>query len=527
MNLYRWGAMAVLAWACVLLATPALAMPSTLASGDNFSCAVIDGGVQCWGSNSYGQLGNPAFGDSSTAIDVPKLRPGTNAGVTSIAAGSIHVCAVVNGGVQCWGYNGSGRLGDGTTISRAEPVTAIPAGSGVEAISSGANFTCAVADGGLMCWGANDGRQLGKDGVGAYSATPIQTAAPGTGITAIAAGYAHACAVLTGGLTCWGKNSEAELGLGFASPPMVPQLVLPINSAITSVAAGRDFTCVLQVLADGAAAKCWGANSVGQLGNGNNSPVNQASMSTPVINAVDNVESISAKDDHACVIRNGSGWCWGRNTNGELGIGTTTDSKVAVSIANRSPVDLSVGTTHACLRESGSFSIYCWGKLGRGQIGAGSDERFRVPTSAGSAGKSVVGISQAAHHGCMITSDGGVRCWGENSFGQAGNGQISRAIYTSTAVAGINSGATAIATGTYHSCAIVGGSVECWGEIPTASWGIRRKCRAPFPKSRCLPPKECRRSQLVHSIPARSPTTALTAGVGMTASKLGRTLRAA
>jgi len=125
---------------------------TAIASGDDgATCVVINGGVQCWGYNFGGDLGN---GDSSmTSTTTPVQVVGLSSGATAVAVGEGHTCAIVDGGVQCWGENEAGELGDGTLTNSAVPVQVVGLSSGITAISAGLGQTCAVADGRLFCWG--------------------------------------------------------------------------------------------------------------------------------------------------------------------------------------------------------------------------------------------------------------------------------------------------------------------------------------------------------------------------------------
>src|SRR3569623_325492 len=135
-----------------------LSLPKVGAGGSH-SCAVVDGGVRCWGSNDYGELGAPTFGDVDMATDVRTLEPGTNAGVTAVAVGEHHSCAIVNGAMKCWGRNNFGQLGVGDTQDRRLPVT-VPNLSNVTFIAAGGGHTCAIfsdanVTNGMKCWGDN------------------------------------------------------------------------------------------------------------------------------------------------------------------------------------------------------------------------------------------------------------------------------------------------------------------------------------------------------------------------------------
>src|SRR5262249_38594164 len=122
------------------------------------TCALVNGGVQCWGYNTYGQLGN----NSTTESHVPVQGTGLTSGEQAIAMNSKHTCALVNGGVQCWGSNQYGQLGNNSTTDSPVPVQVTGFAIGVEALAVG-NHTCALVNGGVQCWGSNQYGQLGNN----------------------------------------------------------------------------------------------------------------------------------------------------------------------------------------------------------------------------------------------------------------------------------------------------------------------------------------------------------------------------
>jgi hypothetical protein len=186
---------------------------AALAAGGVYTCALTAvGGIKCWGFNIYGQLG-----DGTTTS--PRLTPvdvtGLASGVAALAAGPDHACALTAaGGVKCWGRNDFGQLGDGTTSSRLTPVDVSGLGSGVAAIAAGLFHTCALTTGGgIKCWGDNGSGQLG-DGTTTTHLTPVDVSGLGSRVAVIAVGANHTCAVTAGGgVKCWGDNDAGQLGI--------------------------------------------------------------------------------------------------------------------------------------------------------------------------------------------------------------------------------------------------------------------------------------------------------------------------
>ena len=192
-----------------------------VSAGDFHSCALTSAGmVKCWGNGDEGELGDGNGNRASVPVDVI----GLGAGVTAVTSGGSHSCAVTSvGALKCWGYNVDGALGDGTTNSAAVPVDVVGLGSGVVAVSGGRWYSCAVTSAGAAkCWGDNGSGELGR-GTYSSSVAPVGVAGLGSGVSAVAAGGNHSCAVaLAGVVKCWGNNGSGQLGDGTGMYSNVP-----------------------------------------------------------------------------------------------------------------------------------------------------------------------------------------------------------------------------------------------------------------------------------------------------------------
>jgi alpha-tubulin suppressor-like RCC1 family protein len=296
-----------------------------IVAGASHTCALTaGGGVKCWGSNDYGQLGDGGF-----VRKYPGNATGLASGMTAITAINNHTCTLTaGGGVKCWGLNDYGQLGDGTLANRSTPVDVIGLTSGVNAISAGGSHTCALtAGGGVKCWGDNEFGQLG-DGTNTRSSTPVEVSGLANGVTAIAAGGWHTCALTrSGGAKCWGSNSWGQLGDGKNYDTNTPVNVTGLASGLTFLAATGGHTCALTTAGG---VKCWGSNEVGQLGDTTN-----INRNTPVdVNGLTSgVTAIGVGSQHTCVVTLSGGIkCWGFNDSGQLGDGTNVDSNTPVDV---------------------------------------------------------------------------------------------------------------------------------------------------------------------------------------------------
>jgi len=438
------------------------ASPSTatkVAAGYQHTCAVTaNGGLVCWGDNGSGQLGD----GTTTRRSTPTPVNGLGSGVADVVTGNSHTCALTTGGAaMCWGSNADRQLGDGTTTSRLTPTAVSGLGSGVMAITAGVAHTCALTTGGgVKCWGANGSGQLG-DGTTTNRATPTAVSGLGSGVAAISAGGSHTCAMSSGGgMGCWGSNTYGQLGDGTTTNRATPTAVSGLDqSGVVAITAGRYHTCA-RTTDDGAS--CWGANYTGQLGDGTTT---QRLTPTTVSDLESGVATLAAGDAHTCALTAlGSAACWGRNTFGQLGDGTTATRTVptAVSGLGSGTDAVAGGGEHTCALMAGG-GVKCWGSNATGQLGDGTTHGRRVPTAIGAPGSGLAAVSTGESHTCALTTGGAAMCWGNNVAGRLGDGTTTGRT-TPTAVSGLGSGVAAVAAGQYHTCALTtGGAVLCWG----------------------------------------------------------------
>jgi alpha-tubulin suppressor-like RCC1 family protein len=365
-------------------------------------------------------------------------------------------------------------------------------------INSGAAHSCAITnEGSAKCWGWNYYGQLGVGtdtgpeicGFGdeypiGCSTIPALVIGLSTGVSEISSGYADACALMSAGtVKCWGFSAGGQLGNGDNTGPEgcgqfpVPCSTTPVNvsglSGATAIASGWNHTCAIT---SSGGIKCWGASGNGQLGDGT-----ADDRATPVDVDLPNgvtATSISAGAENTCAITSaGELLCWGSNRFGQLGLGTdegpeeceqTENACSTVPVAVPLPVgvtprEIAMGEEFVCVLTSAG-GVMCWGFNSDGQLGDGTEDDSNTPVDVNLPnGVTATAISAFAYHVCVLTSTGGAECWGENFSGQLGDGTTNDSSIP-VAVNGLGAEATAIAAGWDQTCALTSiGAVECWG----------------------------------------------------------------
>jgi alpha-tubulin suppressor-like RCC1 family protein len=458
-----------------------------VAAGSEHTCAIVGGSVQCWGNNNYGQLG---LGLQGSTVPTPRSLPTLEGEATAIAAGEDHTCAIVDGGLYCWGYNGYGNLGTGNTTQQLVPHPVTGLSENVVEVSCGTYSTCARrSNGEVLCFGRDNYGQIGNGPESSSNVTEPELLTL-RDVAAIDAGGYHACAATAAGaLHCWGNNQHGQLGNGFAVLTREPTEVGGL-AGITEIAAGTHHTCA----ADAAGTvSCWGYNGNGQVGSGN-------TQTTALPNTVSGISGaatmLTAGNENSCALVSNRAYCWGDNNYGQLGTGSTGDQSSPVpsltdirSIAN--------GSRHSCAVSTlGAAS--CWGYARYGQLGDGgatTSSTTYTPVAVVGLSSGVLevfsqGFDTTYGHTCALLNGGAMKCWGEGSSGQLGSGFLSDA-NTPQDVVGLSDPSTAnvsqIALGRRHTCAIDGGTLKCWGYNSEGQLGLGHQGQASIPQSVALP----------------------------------------
>lgn len=382
-----------------------------VAAGNDHTCGLyFDNTVYCWGDNTYAQLGigEPVNNPFKTKPNPVDTTSGTSSlygkTVTYIDVGDHHACAIDStGGLHCWGNDVFGQLGDATHGSKRYPVIingGSLAGKTVVAVSGGYHNTCAIdSTGSLSCWGQNVEGQMGKgttDGAGVYYEEPQLVnggSLAGKTVTKVAVGDGYVCAIdSTGGLHCWGYNGNGQVGINNTTTPQPTPLLINggtlAGKTVIAVETSDYDTCALDSTA---VLHCWGLDSAGAVGD--NPTLSSKYAPVLVDTTVTNGSSLNGKTvtafdlggSHVCAIDSlNATHCWGKNTKGNLGIGSLTPDRSGIpvivntasgtsSLYDKKAAVISVGDNHACVIDFDS-AIHCWGENVSGEIGNGTGD---------------------------------------------------------------------------------------------------------------------------------------------------------
>jgi alpha-tubulin suppressor-like RCC1 family protein len=352
-----------------------------VAAGQYSTCELVHGVALCWGSNTQGGLGTGDQQDrlSPTAVD-------STSAFSMVSLGDLQACGLEaqTNGVDCWGANSFGQLGLGDTTSRSKPASVALAHGAIE-VAAGYEFSCAIlSDHSLWCWGENDEGQLGQNDVyrAPNSPIPLQTGSA-TSWMHVAGGQGHACGIQSPGvLWCWGRNTDGELGIGPGQPI---QLRAPTQVGSdqdwATLDLGQGSTCAIKT---GGTLWCWGDDGSNELGFPPSPDAGSLDVPAPTQVGVDaNWAQVSIDTFHACAVKtDGTLWCWGRNQEGQLGLGDNASRSVPTQVGSESDWALvSVGRFHTCAQKT-DHTVYCTGADNSGSLGVGDTTQRNQFTQA-------------------------------------------------------------------------------------------------------------------------------------------------
>ncbi|MFO0629302.1 MAG: fibrinogen-like YCDxxxxGGGW domain-containing protein [Polyangiales bacterium] len=454
---------------------------TSVSVGYDHTCARLStGAVQCWGYNAYGQLGNSSTATSYTPVTVTGISTATNL----LSSGYHQTCAVLaDTSVRCWGYNGQGQIGDGTTTNRATAVTPTGLTSGAVWIDSSVYHECTVlSTGAVRCNGFNDYGEIG-DGTTTNALTPTLMANLTGGTmcngtvtapsTEVCDGADNDCNGIVDDVApascvpgpCGAGHNACSGGAAICVTDSFTAAGTTCRAAVNAcdpveACTGSSVACPTDVGPASGFSDCAGVC----LPTGGACTVGTGSCSGTgtVVCGVNAGVQVAPGYEHTCVLLNNRTIrCVGYNGYGQLGDGTTTNRTATVAVSGVTTATSVVGGYyHACARLTDG-TARCWGYNGHGEIGDNT-ATTRVTATVVSGLSNVRQLDAGIYHTCAVLNDGTVRCWGYNGYGQIGDNTTTNRLVP-TAVPGLFN-VVQISAGGYSTCAVKSnGTVWCWG----------------------------------------------------------------
>ncbi len=352
--------------------------------GPTHTCALTStGGVKCWGRNFYGELGDNTTTNRYSAVEVQGLASGVSA---IAVGNGFSCALTTEPKIKCWGNGGNGAMGNGNFTSQNKvPVDVSPPVGAAQpshpvAIAAGTSHACMITGAGqVFCWGSNQFGQLANGSTIARFSLPGAVRGDANGLplmnaTSITAGSSHMCVTTTAGtVKCFGFNNYGQLGSGSLAAVNYAVTVGGLGTGnVIGMAAGTGHTCVLIA---GAGAKCWGDNQVWETGVAG--PSTLIPRDVPGTNIVGNGELTKmynggTNSATVCTSIPSGAWpiCWGRDNYGQIGTGVAAVRRGPTTVNQYVQTAVFPGPTHSCTIEYGSLK--CWGYNSNGQLGNGS-----------------------------------------------------------------------------------------------------------------------------------------------------------
>lgn len=432
-----------------------------ITAGGNHTCAIkeSDGTLYCWGDNTAGQIGDATNEQRNSAVKI-----GSDSW-RKVSAGYHHTCAIreSDSRLYCWGGNCSGELGNATLTDKNVPVKI--GDDTWQDISAGFHYTCGIkTDNRLYCWGYNYFGQLGDNSAGTGADRNEPKKIGDEAWLKISAGSYHTCGIKTdNSLYCWGDNDVGQLGDGGSglgcSPYGMPGSDTHCSDKHAPEKIGYSEWSDVKAAGGFGGQQTCGIKTDGSLYCWGNYQVTPAKISD------DSWIKESTGTLHTCAIKaDKTLYCWGNNQFAQIGNGTVGNSSALAKIGADTDAwyEITAGYHHTCGIKATDNRLYCWGDNSFGQIGDGTSGQSgnkAAPVKVGD--DKWLEIAAGTSHTCGIKEDSKLYCWGDNNHGKLGNG---------TTVGELTPKKTgddswlSIAAGYHHTCAVKADNrLYCWG----------------------------------------------------------------